>query len=99
MGAGQQLFAVFQPTPSSRRVTAIPVPSALVQRISTNTLLAEGDGSLFLHLHPVPEFQPTPSSRRVTPLPPVPVIFGHAFQPTPSSRRVTYRLKRPPKWR
>ena len=38
----------------------------MTKRISTNTLLAEGDESLVILDHGGAEFQPTPSSRRVT---------------------------------
>ena len=58
--------AAFQPTPSSRRVTAILDGEKFEIWISTNTLLAEGDGSGSLQSGALQKFQPTPSSRRVT---------------------------------
>ena len=57
---------IFQPTPSSRRVTLIVQEVIEPVIISTNTLLAEGDHILAYIIVLLNRFQPTPSSRRVT---------------------------------
>ena len=78
----------FQPTPSSRRVTATWVPSVTLAQISTNTLLTEGDwkekyggDGYFISTNTLL----TEGDREtgVVEFPP------DVFQPTPSSRRVT----------
>ena len=82
------MITKFQPTPSSRRVTLEPCPLTWPEKISTNTLLAEGD----------PWTRPLPAGRRIS----TNTLLAEGdhdgcpisnlqlqFQPTPSSRRVT----------
>ena len=69
MGLQAICTKLFQPTPSSRRVTFEDVGLNITKTvsISTNTLLAEGDSIFrFLKEGMGTLFQPTPSSRRVT---------------------------------
>ena len=80
---------LFQPTPSSRRVTPLQNKQIGGIKISTNTLLAEGDVRFPAQVVGLRRFQPTPSSRRVTFFHRFLHIFVWKFQPTPSSRRVT----------
>ena len=79
----------FQPTPSSRRETALGYLNGMADTISTHSLLAEGDALRAWIRKTLTGFQPTPSSRRETRVAALRAGCAGAFQPTPSSRRET----------
>ena len=73
----------FQPTPSSRRETRPPDGRQRQRRVSTHSLLAEGDGIKGGKSGARVSFQPTPSSRRETRSARNAVRAGRRFNPLP----------------